>query len=185
MLILTGMFSKNHFMIMGVAIVLVFLAVFWIRRYRPALRSMLAFMGIFALLMELLKIFARSQGYYQETEFIGFYYPSEHLPFHLCSILVFVFWYLYLINKNEERQNMILAFMYPVCFFGGFFAILIPTSGADFADPAIYEYFIYHIGMVIFGLYVPLSKQVRLGKKQWLSGNENGYTHRPARRLSG
>ena len=66
--------------------------------------------------------------------------------------------------------------MYPSCLIGALMAIVIATtfgSSADFAEaflrPLTYQYFLYHTMLVVLGLYIPLSREVELRPRHYLS----------------
>ena len=86
----------------------------------------------------------------------------QYLPFHLCSILIFMLFYL-MVSKNEERRETVKSFILPIALLGGLLALLIPTSGVNFAKPYAYQCFIYHSGIIWYALYLLFTKQVKLG----------------------
>ena len=91
----------------------------------------------------------------------------QYLPFHLCSILIFMLFYL-MISKNTAKIEAIKSFILPITLLGGTLALLIPTSGVDFGAPYAYQCFIYHAGIMWYGIYLIATKQVNLGLKVYL-----------------
>lgn len=88
------------------------------------------------------------------------------LPFHLCSIMIFVFAYL-MFGKNEKTKEIVKSFTVPICLLGGVLAIIIPTSGVGFAQVSAYQCFIYHASMIWYGLYLYITGQAKLGLKEY------------------
>lgn len=78
---------------------------------------------------ELCKIFT----HIEETE-NGGVLGAEYLPFHLCSILIFLFFYLAVAPEGKYREQ-VKSFLVPVAILGGLLAMLIPTSGVNFRNP--------------------------------------------------
>ena len=89
------------------------------------------------------------------------------LPFHLCSILIFAYFYLPF-AKNQKFKKYILGLVVPIGLIGATLAIIMATSGTDFTDIDSYQCFIYHAGMIWFSIYLIASKEVDLGVKVWL-----------------
>ena len=89
------------------------------------------------------------------------------LPFHLCSLLIFAFFYLPF-AKESKFKTFLLNLVVPIGLVGATLAILMATSGTDFLKPYAYQCFIYHSFMVWFAIYLIGTHQVSLGKKEWL-----------------
>ena len=89
------------------------------------------------------------------------------LPFHLCSMQIFLVFYITL-SRDSERRRKVISFMVPTALLGGVAAMLIPIDGVDFRDPLAYQCFIFHGGLVWYALYFLLTKQVTLDKNAYL-----------------
>jgi hypothetical protein len=120
-------------------------------------------MALIALVSELTKIFT----HIEEAQGGGGVLEPGALPLHLCSILIFLVFYCALSN-NEKMVSKITSFCTPVAVWGGVLAILMATSGVDFAKPYAYQCFIYHAGLIWWALYLLITKQVNLGLKAYL-----------------
>ena len=158
------MFSPTHIgILIGAAILVTVLLIFCVKKKVP-LESVLTLMVVVTIFSELGKVFSRivvSDG-------VALLAP-EFLPLHLCSIQIFLFWYLRFFCKSEAVKKTLLAFMYPTCLMGGIAALVIATvTPVSFANPEIYEYFGYHTMVVLFGLYVALTNQTDLTWKRLL-----------------
>lgn len=78
--------------------------------------------------------------------------------------------------RNGPVKETLLAFMYPSCLIGALLAILIPTTFSGtvdareaFARPLTYQYFLYHTMLIIFGAYIPMSREIELRPRHYLS----------------
>lgn len=158
------MFSVNHFIWIGISLVIILGLLFVSLKFKFSSRTVLIIMTGIAFASELLKIFTHID-YYEESK--SYYISAGSLPLHLCSIFVFLYPFL-LFNKNKELEAKLISFFVPIGLFGGLLAILLATSGVNFARPYAYQCFIYHSGMVFVSLYYICTKQVDLGLKAYL-----------------
>lgn len=123
-------------------------------------------MAVVSFLSEAEKIVTHMEKTYMGNgEFAGYFIAPPALPFHLCSLLIFVFFYLAL-SKNEERKTKILQFVVPVGFLGGFLGVAFASSGTSFVKLDTYQSFLYHAFVVWFALHFMIKREVDLGKKQ-------------------
>ena len=89
------------------------------------------------------------------------------LPFHLCSMQIFIVFYITFAKPSPTRDKVI-SFSVPAALLGGIMAMLIPTDGVDFRDPLAYQCFVYHAGLVWLALYFLRTKQVNMGRKAYV-----------------
>lgn len=88
--------------------------------------------------------------------------PKTDLPFHLCSIQILFILVLNL-TENERIRHVLLSFMYPSCLIGGIAAIFIATSSSlNGLFPITAQYFLYHISIVVFAIYISRSKDLNV-----------------------
>ena len=92
----------------------------------------------------------------------GIHLNPLDLPLHLCSLMLFVVFYL-TFGKEGRVRRLLINFIAVIGTLGSFFAILIPTNGTDFASLPAYQCFVYHAGLLWFSLYLILSRQAVLG----------------------
>jgi len=123
-------------------------------------------------LSEMTKILTHMDpNYYTRADgtekFMGYFLAPAALPFHLCSIFIFIFFYLVL-SKNEENKNWILSFIVPVGIIGGVMGVAFATSGTSFTDTSAYQSFIYHAVVTWFSLHFMITKKVNLGHKIYM-----------------
>lgn len=97
----------------------------------------------------------------------GMVISAGALPFHLCSLLIFMFAYL-MFGKNEKIKEILKSFVVPAGIWGGLLAIIIPTSGVGFTEIQTYQCFIYHAAILWYAVYLIATKQVDLSLKSYL-----------------
>lgn len=155
------MFTLRHFIWLGICIALIVLgSLFSVKQKLSAQRATWIVCGISAA-SELCKILT----HIEESE-TGGVLGAEYLPFHLCSILIFLFFYLALAPEGKYTEQ-VKSFLVPVAILGGILAILIPTSGVNFRKPFAYQCFLYHSGILWYAIYLLATKQVSMGKKAY------------------
>lgn len=156
------MFTPNHFIWLGICAVFIGVLLFLSLKYKFTFKTSALIMSAISVASELLKIFT----HIEETENGGVLGP-KYLPLHLCSILIFLIFYVTL-SSNKERVAKVTSFIVPIAIWGGLLAMIMATSGVNFAKPFAYQCFIYHAGLVWFALYLLITKQVDLGLKPYL-----------------
>ena len=177
----TSAFGRNHLITLGVCIVLIIVGAIAISKTDIKFEQLINIMLILWVLSEAIKIttsikYLLSDGStieilkYKAQEGITIvraFLPRGDLPFHMCSIQPI----LILIVKfttNLKLKDTILKFMFPTCILGAFIAIVVDTAGCDFRDIVIYEYFLFHTALVIFGLSIMIKKQITVTLKSHL-----------------
>lgn len=153
------MFSTEHFIWLGICAVIIGLLLFFSLKFKWNINVATYIMAGVSLASELLKIFTHIQD--------NGYIEAGALPLHLCSIFIFVFFYLAL-SKNEKNKGILRSFFVPVGLFGALLAIIMATSGVNFAKPFAYQCFIFHAVMLYYALYLIITKQVDLGLKVYI-----------------
>ena len=119
-------------------------------------------MAAIAIASELCKIFTHME----ESPGGGFVLGPEYLPFHLCSIMIFAVFYL-AFGKEGRLCEVIKSLLVPVGLIGATFALIIPTSGVDFAKPFAYQCFVYHSGLIWYAAYIIATKKADLGVRAY------------------
>lgn len=157
------MFSTNHFIWMGICAVFIGVLLLVSLKCKFSYKTAARIMAVISIASELCKIFTHME----EAEGGGAVLGPEFLPLHLCSILIFLIFFCALSN-NEARVKKVTSFCLPVCIWGGLLAILMATSGTNFAKPYAYQCFIYHAALLWWALYLLCTKQVDLGLKAYL-----------------
>lgn len=125
-------------------------------------------MLIIAVISELVKISEYIVPYYENNQAIGVYFKKEGLPFHLCSIQI-IFLFMVRLCKEGSFKNKLLAFQYPTVFLGALLALILATITIEFNRPLTWQYFLYHAFLLIYGLYIPMSKIVEIDTKMFFN----------------
>lgn len=100
----------------------------------------------------------------------GMHLDPLSLPFHLCSLMIFVVFYI-TFGKESKAKRLLINFIAVMGTLGGFCAIMIPTNGTDFSALPAYQCFVYHAGLMWFSLYLIFSKEAKLGSIKSLGRN--------------
>lgn len=158
------MFTTNHFIWIAICLVIIGLLTFFSLKYKFSFKTSAFIMAGVSLVSELTKIFTHMKT----SSSGGMVIEATALPFHVCSILIFVFLWLPF-SKDSKFRRYILNFTVPIAFFGGGLSILMATSGVNFAKPFAYQCFIYHAVMIWFGIYLVCSHNCNLQFKAWIS----------------
>lgn len=157
------MFTTNHFIWMGICAVFIGLLLLISLKRKFSCRTAARVMAVIAAASELCKIFTHMQ----EAPGGGCVLEPASLPLHLCSILIFLVFFCAL-SENEALVRKVTSFCVPVAIWGGALAILMATSGVNFAKPYAYQCFLYHAGLLWWALHLLCTKQVDLGLKAYL-----------------
>ena len=170
------MFSIQHIIWLVICAVGIFFASRWMLSKHIPLEKLLTVACILAAISEMIKIFANIQMVpAADGTAMHLFMEWRHLPFHLCSIQIFLIFYVRFAESKRNREA-ILAFMYPTCIIGAFFALLLPsiftngiTPAQAFTHPIGYQFFIYHSMLIILGIYIARSGEVELTFKHFWS----------------
>lgn len=170
------MFSIYHILWLVISFALIIAGVIYLKRNNPPLRKVLSFACVVAVVSELIKTFSVIQMVPSSNgEDMHIYLELEHVPLHLCSIQIILIFFVRF-AKDSAFRDAILAFMYPSCTIGAAFSLFIPTIFIDIYDPSVafihphpYQYFLYHVMLIILGVYILISRQVDLRPKHYLT----------------
>ncbi len=158
------MFSAEHFV--WIALCVVFITAFSVIsiKLKFSFKTSALIMAGISLVSEGSKIISNMQFVNGENSSDGMVIDAGALPFHLCSILIFAFFYLPF-SQNEKLKEYLKSLIVPVSLIGATLAVLMATNGTDFTTPDAYQCFVYHAGMIWFSVYLIATKQVNLGLK--------------------
>ncbi len=157
------MFTTEHFIWIGICAAFIGMLTFLSVRFRFSFRTAAWIMAAISLASETAKILSHMEP----ATGGGMVLEATSLPLHLCSLLIFAFFYLPFAREGRLK-TWVLSLTVPVGLIGALLAILMATSGTNFAKPYAYQCFLYHAGMTWFAIYLIRTKQVELGKKAWL-----------------
>ena len=128
-------------------------------------KAALDIMLIIGIISETLKICSYIVA---NEETLNGYLPKTDLPFHLCSIQI-IFMLILKLSKNENLKNILCSFMVPTCLIGGFAALMLPTSSSLNMWVITCQYFVYHIGIMWFAIYLLQSNEFKLTVKGYIT----------------
>lgn len=157
------MFTLNHFIWIAITLVTILFVVFLNKIFKLTLRTNLFILFFVGLVSEIIKV-STNMIYMPGIDFetSGTYLEYDSLPFHLCSLQLFFVIALLFFIRNESTKDKLLSFMFPTMCVGAFLAIMIPTEGVSFTKLQCYEYFMYHGYLIGFGIYLIMSKSIRI-----------------------
>ncbi len=147
-------FGLKHIIIVCVSVALIVGLFFLSKKFR--FETLCKFMFGLAIVCEVVKVFAYV---IMNEERLGGILPKSDLPFQLCSIQL-IFFAILIFSKNEKIKKWLYSFMLPSCLFGGIAAILIATSSSLNVWVITFQYFFYHIGLVVFALNLFTRKEI-------------------------
>ena len=166
------MFSVQHIIWIVISVVMITMNTIFMARKKPPLKDVLKACFIAGAVSEAIKVLSCVEMVPSADGSVVYpYLQMQFLPLHLCSIQLFTIFYCIFGNgtiSSSRFKRFLLAFMYPSCTAGAFFAILLPsifsttiTPAQAFTHPIAYQVFIYHSILLSLGLYIPMSGVVR------------------------
>ena len=158
------MFSTNHFIWLGAIALLIAIAMIVVKKLKASHKAV---GKVVMILLIAFKIFHMSLSM-KKSEFGGYILNQTQLSFHLCSIMIYTVIFTNLI-KNEKLVSVLKSFMVPCLFIGAGMALIIPTEGADFAAPRVWQYMLIHGTLVFYGIYLAVVEKVDLSFKAYLN----------------
>lgn len=166
------MFTWRHFVWLAICLVLCIVYLYILKKRNVPIKAVLTTACIVAILSEITKVFSTIQMVPSSDGSLIFpYLPLNHLPLHMCSIQIPLIFYTRFTDNEKGREN-VLSFMYPSCFLGAIMALAMPSIFSTtisveqaFTHPMAYQFFLYHTMLVILGLYIAISGQIRWERK--------------------
>ena len=154
------MFTTKHFIWIGICILFILIMNHYAKKEDFTLQNACYFFMFICLLSETTKMMSdmipSTHG--------GMHLNPQSLPFHICSILLFIAAYITFGKDGPLKQKMINFFaVVGTC--GGIAAILIPTYGVEFNVANVYQCFMYHAALTWFSLYLIVSKNATFSFK--------------------
>lgn len=157
------MFTLEHFIWLGLCAAFVAGLCFLSVKKKFSLKTAGLIMVAICLFSEISKIMSDMI----ESPKGGMHLDPLSLPFHLCSLMLFgVFFVTF--GKDGKARQTVINFLAVMGTLGSFAALMIPTNGVDFGKIFAYQCFVYHAGLLWFGLYLILSGNAKLGGKTLL-----------------
>lgn len=168
------MFSNYHFIWLAICIAVMIAAIIYLKKQRPQLKEVLTIACIVSVASELIKVFSTIQMVPSSDGTMMLpYLEVQHLPMHLCSLQILIIFYVRF-GGNEKLKDKLLAFMYPTCVIGAVLALMMTSIfnatievTQAFTHPLAYQYFLFHTMLLILGIYIPMSGEVKLDIKHY------------------
>ena len=158
------MFTLKHFIWIGICIIFIVVMLILSKKLKFSLKTASLIMSIICILSEVSKMMSDMQ----ENEYGGMSLSPRSLPFHLCSLMIFVVFYIYLAKDSKLKQTLI-NFLSVIGTIGSFMAIMIPTNGVLFNEIGPYQCFVFHAGLMWFSIYLLMSKNAKLNLKVYIT----------------
>lgn len=170
------MFTLNHFIWLGICLILCTAAFRWLKTHRPPLKTVLSIACAVSVLSELTKTLSVLEMVPSaDGSTTHLYLEMQHMPLHLCSIQILFIFYARFAKDGPVREAL-LAFMYPSCTLGALFALALPSIFSTsisvsqaFTHPLAYQFFLYHAMLVVLGITIARSGEVDIRPKHYLS----------------
>jgi hypothetical integral membrane protein (TIGR02206 family) len=159
------MFSLNHILFLIISVCLIVLFLFLSKKYSWKLEKITFVCCILSVISETTKIFSNII----ETSDGGYLDPGA-LPFHLCTMQIFLLFYCWL-SKNEKGKKIVRDFMFPTMLLGAVMALLIPTEEVLFTTSYAYYAFLFHAMLVFYAINLIRSKNVVVNLKTFITNS--------------
>ena len=160
------MFSTEHFIWLAISIVVIVGLTLAQSKFKFNFDTILNFMLIISAVSEAVKM-SKNLLPSPHTEG-GMYLDPGDLPFHLCSIQIFLMYGLKFFVKSEKTKQVLLGFMAPTQMLGAIIALFVPTVGVNFDNIQVWQYFLYHDCLIFFAIYIVRAKLVDWKWKNFL-----------------
>ena len=152
------MFTTPHFIWLAISVVII-VGMFLIKnKFNLSFNAILNIMLVMSIASAVTKILCNMMD--APDGRTGKILDPGDLPFHLCSIQIFLMFILKFFIKSESGKQKMLAFMCPTMIIGAVIALFIPTVGVEFTVVQVYQYFIYHAFLIFFASYILKEKLV-------------------------
>lgn len=170
------MFTVYHFIWLAICMPLCAVALWQLKKRKPPLKKVLSLACIVCVLSEVIKTLSVLKMVPStDGTTMHLYMEMQHLPLHLCSIQILFIFYARFAREGKAKETL-LAFMYPSCILGAFFALMLPSifsTSIDvteaFTHPMAYQFFLYHTMLVVLGAYIAMSGEIHFTGKHYLS----------------
>ena len=157
------MFTVNHFIWLGICLIFILIMLFLSLKYKFSLKKASLIMTFICLASEISKMMSDMQ----DNPAGGMSLDPRSLPFHLCSLMIFVVFYI-CFAKDNRFKDILINFLAVMGSVGSFMALLIPTNGVAFNEIGPYQCFVFHSGLMWFAIYLIATKKANLGLRSYL-----------------
>lgn len=158
------MFTLKHFIWLGICLIFIVGMIILAKKLKFSLKTSSLIMSIICIVSEVSKMMSDMQ----DNVAGGMSLDPRSLPFHLCSLMIFVVFYIFLAPDSKFKQTLI-NFLAAIGTIGSFMALIIPTNGVKFNEIGPYQCFVYHAGLMWFSIYLIISKNAKLDSKAYVT----------------
>ena len=158
------MFTLKHFIWLGICLIFIVGMIILAKKFKFSLKNSSLIMSIICIVSEVSKMMSDMQ----DNVAGGMSLDPRSLPFHLCSLMIFVVFYIFLAPDSKFKQTLI-NFLAAIGTIGSFMALIIPTNGVEFNEIGPYQCFVYHAGLMWFSIYLIISKNAKLDLKAYVT----------------
>ena len=158
------MFTLKHFIWLGICLVFIVSMLILSKKLKFSLKRASLIMSIICIVSEVSKMMSDMQDNIDG----GMSLNPKSLPFHLCSLMIFVVFYIFLAPDSKFKQTLI-NFLAAIGTIGSFMALIIPTNGVEFNEIGPYQCFVYHAGLMWFSIYLIMAGYAKLDLKAYIT----------------
>lgn len=168
------MFTIYHIIWIIICAVIIGISLYYIHAKKISVKQILPACCVVCVVSEVLKVFSALKMVPSADGTM--YYPYlelQHLPLHMCSLLIFVIFYC-TYSTNTKFRTILLGFLYPAGLLGGIAAILLPSifqtsikPSEAFISPMAYQTFLYHTMLIVLAITILWDKESGLSFKNF------------------
>lgn len=171
------MFSSYHFIWLFICAVLICFSLYTVNKKQIPFSKILNVAVAVCILSEMTKIISaiRFVPLNDGTGMVP-YLELNHLPLHFCSLQIIFILLLRFAHLHDKSRHTLMAFMYPTCVLGALLALLMLsiytssiTPEQSFTHPMAYQFYIFHVMLVFFGLCIYRYMGNRMVPKDYFS----------------
>ena len=160
------MFTTPHFIWLGIVTLIIAGLLILQKKYDWSFDFVMNIMLTISIMSEVTKILCNMMP--APDGRTGMILDPGDLPFHLCSIQIFLLFGLKFLIKSPTTKENLLGFMAPTMLIGAVLAFFVPTVGVEFTVVQVYQYFIFHAFLIFFSVYIIRKRLVRWTKKRYI-----------------
>lgn len=160
------MFTLPHFIWLAIVCIIIVGMLYIQKRYHLSFSCVVNIMLTVSIISEVTKILCNMEP--APDGRTGMILDPGDLPFHLCSMQIFLLFGLKFLIKSPNTRENLLGFMAPTMFIGAVLAFFVPTVGVEFTVVQVYQYFIFHAFLVFFSVYIIQQRLVRWTAKRYI-----------------
>lgn len=160
-----GLFGGRHIVFLTITIIIAVCAAIYVAKKHGWNDKVVLICACALAVGEIVRLFALMEARGTKG---AYYLRPDALPFHLCTLQMFLMFILYF-SKKEKTKYFLYSFMYPTCLCGATMAILLPGEDIVVSFDNIFgvQSMYSHGILLAFGLYMFLTKPIKYGAKSY------------------